>query len=372
MAATKSIVRKTPGRTSKGRKQQAPPPQQRLAALRALACDLEPVYGWMGPLSGPAVDPRLMTTYCPSAMRRQEQEMELLAAGAGFLPEKRPEAPKGPEALGSSTARNSEQLPEPIGRYGLKGLTAQGKRSIKQGCCVLEEQRHRLAFWTVTLPDEAMAAIRAADNWDVFQEAIRHRLRLKLRRAGLPPQVVGVAEIHPKRSEREGVPFVHLHIVFVGRKTRWHRWEIDRWQLDAIIAAAAKAATGLRIGTETAGNVQPVKWSVTKYLAKYMSKDQNGAPVCVNQINGIPRQWWFWTRELKNQVDHHTIPLPYRFVRWIHAHRTALVELGLISHGQIDRLPPGSPPVFWLRWCGPPAAAAVLARWLEIGAPAPP
>ena len=347
-------------------------PQERLCHLEELGRVVAPFHGWRGPLSGPVVDPRLITTYCPAAMRRAEAEAEALLEEAAAVVSERPEAPEGPEALGLSPARNSEQDPEPSQRYGMRGLTAEGAKAIRRATAALEERRSQLAFWTVTLPDDAMRAIQEADAWAAFQDAIRHRLRLALRRRGMPPLAVAVTELHPKRTRETGRPCPHLHVVFVGRKTRWHAWALDRWQLDSIISQAARAATGQPCNLQAAGNVQPVRRSVSRYLGAYITKGSAPIGVCGAERRGLPRQWWFWTREARALVLAHCIALPYRFVRWLHAHRFALEELGYIRCGDVEIERAGAPPVFWVRWAGPQKAAAVFTDWLEIGAPPPP
>lgn len=359
-----------------GRRRPVPPaqrePEARLCHLQELGRVVADHHGWRGPLSGPVVDPRLVTTYCPAAMRRAEAEADAVldALAAGDL--ERPEAPEGPEALGLSPARNSEQPDQPAQRYGLRGLTPEGAKAIRRATAALEERRSQLAFWTITLPDEAMEAIQAADAWPAFQNAIRHRLRLALVRARMPALVVAVAELHPKRTASTGRPCAHLHVVFVGRLTRWHGWALSRWQLDGIIRQAARAATGQPCSVEAAGNVQPVRRSVSRYLGAYITKGSAPIGVCGAERRGLPRQWWFWTKEMRALVLAHCIALPYRFVRWAHAHRDALEALGFLRHGSVQIERAGAPPVFWFRWTGPSTAAAVFSEWVEIGAPPPP
>ena len=348
------------------------PAKPRLAAIRGFGHEIEAEHGWMGPLPGPSVDPRLVTTYCPSAMRRQEASA-LAMLEARDLPDwKRPEGPEGPEVLGLSPGCNSDSPAEPSRRNGRHGLTANGGRSIRQATSVLEESRERLAFWTVTVPDEGMEELQRQDAWDEFQNAIRHRLARKLKARGLPALVVAVAELHPQRTRATGRPCPHLHVVFVGRRTRWNCWEIERAELDTIIRQALFSATGLSLSMPAAGNVQPVRWSVSRYLGQYLSKGGQGLEVCADQCNGLPRQWWFWTREMRGEVRRHTIALPYRFVRWVHGHRDVLELLGVISAGEVEGKDGMAPPIFWIRWKEAEGPAETLRRWIEAGRPAAP
>jgi hypothetical protein len=187
---------------------------------------------------------------------------------------------------------------------------------------LLEEQRPLLSFWTITLPDEAMAAVIEQDLWPRFQQTIRHRLHLALKRRGLPPLALAVAEIHPKRSGRMVQAMPHLHVLFRGRMDRRHGWAFTPSQLDRMIVAALKACGIIVEAVKSAGNVQAVKRSVRRYLSKYVSKASHvfegvepseglGSP------NGCPRQWWFMTSELLALVVAATRDLPAPFLAWL-------------------------------------------------------
>lgn len=142
--------------------------------------------------------------------------------------------PEGSDGLGLAPDQNSETP----GRNGLSGLTPYGRKQLRRGCALLERDRRCVGFWTVTLPPAAMDEIHRLDCWDRFQDALRHRLVECLRRAGLVPQVLAAAELHPERSRREGRACPHLHVVFLAKANRWHCWALDRWQLDSIIRQA--------------------------------------------------------------------------------------------------------------------------------------
>lgn len=344
----------------------------RLAPLRELGQEVAELYGWTGPLPGPSVDPRLVTTYSPSAMRRQEAEaLEWLeATGKDSLAVAPPAG--GADHLGLSPDRNSDAAPKPKARTGLKGLTPEGARSIRQATSALEETRQLVAFWTITLPDEAMAEVQRQDCWASFQDAIRRYLVRALVAAGLPPLACGVAELHPKRTAATGRPCPHLHVAFQGKRNRWEAWRLDRWRLDGIIGRAFYSSTGTRMPTIAAGNVQGVRRSLTRYLGRYLTKGSAPMTVCGAQIHGLPRQWWFWSQALRRLVIRHTVPLPYRFVRWCHAHRRGLETMGDIRHGSVDGLPPGAPACFWIRWLTPLSMSAAVQRWVAAGMPDPP
>lgn len=210
----------------------------------------------------------------------------------------------------------------PPRRYGLKGLTANGRRRLQQGCSLLEEQRSLLSFWTITLPDDAMAKVIELDLWPRFQQTIRHRLHLALKRRGLPPLALAVAEIHPQRSGRMVQAMPHLHVLFRGRLSRREHWAFTPSELDRMILSALKACGIIAEEVKSAGNVQSIRRSVRRYLSKYVSKAshvfESAEPVeGLGSPNGCPRQWWFMTQELLHLVLDATGQLPATFMAWL-------------------------------------------------------
>lgn len=306
---------------------------------------------------GPSVDPRLTTTYSPWALEHAARKAADCAPpeAAGAPPE------GGPPGLVSG------HNPKTLSRYGLRGLTHVGRRTVRRAACLLEEDRRCVAFWTITLPDQAAARVFDLDCWHAFQARIRQELGRRLREAGLPARFVAVAELHPARSARAGRPIPHLHVVFQGKLNRWHRWALDRWQLDGIIAAAVRTATGESCDTAAAGNVQPVKKSVARYLSKYITKGREPGPVCVAQGQGLPLQWWFISQGLRAEVAAATVRLPVPFVRWLHEHGDALAHLGELQRGSVDVVAPGAPAVWWIQWSGAGAVGRCWGRWLASG-----
>lgn len=240
----------------------------------------------------------------------------------------------------------------PPRRYGLKGLTAAGRRRLQQGCSLLEEQRSLLSFWTITLPDAAMAEVIEQDLWPRFQQTIRHRLHLALKRRGLPPLALAVAEIHPQRSGRMVQAMPHLHVLFRGRQSSRHGWAFSPMDLDRMIVAALKACGIIVEELKSAGNVQSIRRSVRRYLSKYVSKAshvfETAEPVeGLGSPNGCPRQWWFMTRELLALVLEATGQLPAIFLAWL-CDRARPPARGQLY--AVQRVPVADPraPAIWL------------------------
>jgi hypothetical protein len=270
--------------------------------------------------------------------------------------------------MGLSLARN----PNRPARYGLKGLTGEGRKQSYRALSLLEEHRPCLAFWTITLPSEALSQLGILGTLPTFQDHLRKYLERYLKDRGLPRLAVGVAELHPGRSKREGRPCPHWHVVFMGRKTRGHAWAITREELDGVIGRAlVGAGVELPAGETwatflaTAGNIQPVKKSVRAYLSKYVTKGGNDtAPWIGTAWEGlIPRQWWFWTKALRLWTMKHVMPICREFLLWAHAYRRELEGAGMLRWKQFDLPDPKAPATFELNWLTLDHLAQVIAAW---------
>jgi hypothetical protein len=117
----------------------------------------------------------------------------------------------------------------------------------------------------------------------------------------------------------------------------------------------------------SAGNVQQVKKSVRAYLSKYMTKGGNDtAP----HVGGpwealLPRQWWFWSRPLRDWVLQHILPVAFPFLCWVHLHRQDLQELGLIRLRLLDLPDPRAPLTFEVNWLSLEHCAEVIRLWQD-------
>jgi hypothetical protein len=244
-------------------------------------------------------------------------------------------------------------------------LTDQGRREIARSCAVLDDSTGRLAFWTVTLSPAQWDEIEALDSMAAFSEAIRHRLHRALRRRGLRALVIGVWELHPKRSRDEGRPVPHLHVCFEARQHRKARWALSRERLDWIIVQALVAARVSDRALVANGQVQPVKKSVGRYLSHYMKK--GGAPlaVCGRGFQLCPRQWWFRTAALKRLVGGLAVALPLRFIAWVHQNHGPLEWAELLWWAPVALPDARAPATYSVQWRGVSELAQAIARWHE-------
>lgn len=315
------------------------------------------------------LDPRLRTCYSPRTSWFSdeyrgdvESERAALAVAVG--------AEAQPEALGLSIAPNSKRPP----RYGLSGLPAAGRKQVSRSLALLEENRGLLSFWTVSLPTDALIALGRADTWPVFQDRVRKELVRKLQGAGLPALLVGVVELQPKRSLAAGFPCPHLHLVFQGRRSRGTGWVLSPSDLDAVIqvalaTAGVQAPPGIDAASwlATAGNVQPVRKSVRAYLSKYMTKGSGDTERWrgTEAENLLPRQWWMWSRPMREFVLHHVLPIAFGFLAWVHAWKVEVEEAGLARFRVLPLDDPRAPLTYEINWLSCENLAALIALWQE-------
>lgn len=335
-----------------------------------LAADLEQLApavappGHRGPSiggRGPKLCPRMVTTYSPRVdWPRPDRLREADWRGHDRWQRVQwvPEVPGSPGFI--SPAKFVHRSP-----YGAFGLSSNGRREIWRTLKLLEDVRSTLFFWTITLPDEALAGIAAGRGWAGFQDRVRHELvRLLTDRLG-GALVVGVAEVQPKRLRERGTYAPHLHVTFVGRRKGWVRWAFNHADLDGIIERAATACGAPTFKATAAGNVTPVRKSVAAYMAKYMTKGCQAGQSAAGKIELRPKQWWFRSSAMLQWVREHVFPLSLPFVAWVHEHRRSLEEQGLIRHRQVEGLPESAPVCWRVDWRGPPQLAAVVALWCE-------
>lgn len=312
--------------------------------------------------------PMLRSTYSPRSSWQQSLEA-LEQQGPPAWSRVWPVAPGGP-ALGLSLARNSKRP----ARHGLSGMSRDGRRNVSRALRIFEEIRSLLSFWTVSLPTAALFELNSLGSLPAFQDRLRKELGRLLQRKGLPPLIVGVVEIQPKRSRELGIPCPHWHVVFQGRSGQRNRWALTRADLDGVIAAAlASAGVHAPAGAtaaewlKSAGNVQQVKKSVRAYLAKYMTKGSGSVEHFVGTLfeNLIPKQWWFWSEPARELTLEHVGQLNFSFLKWCHKHRFEIQEAGLAVWRALQLSDPRAPMTFQVNWLSLDKLSDLIHVWWE-------
>lgn len=234
--------------------------------------------------------------------------------------------------MGSSSQKNFDKLkggsvpegaggPQVVTRYGRNGITAYGARRVRNCCHELQSRapKNCVAFATVTVPElpfEMMACLH--EKWDEVVDTYRRKLRRKLRDDGLCGESVTVSEIQSKRYERTGIPVLHLHSVFVGRRPG-KDWAISTKDHDEMWHSTLVIVLGKDIPElSSACNIQRVRKSAEGYLGKYMTKGTKVVrELCEKGFVGwLPKQWWAANRGLCQAVDNKTRFVP-DFAEWL-------------------------------------------------------
>lgn len=186
-------------------------------------------------------------------------------------------------------------------RRGTKGITASGKRKVRNTALLIERiyGRSRCSFLTLTLHPSFAGLPGTA-----YQEACRIFLQWLKRRliaSGLPALIVGCTEVQEKRFQSSGIVALHEHLVFVGRKPN-STWVLTPSEIATAWHRACESAYGISVDLDAKDasiNVQRVKKSVSAYLGKYLSKGTS----CLNHViqadkgDALPGKWYTLTRE---------------------------------------------------------------------------
>lgn len=206
--------------------------------------------------------------------------------------------------LESTKARNCPKV------YGRKGITRHAQRQVRNAAFLLQQRygKKRLSFITVTLPVlPSDCWYEVCANWSRIRKAFYQGIRYRLQSAGLPTEVVGCVEVQSQRMETEGVPALHIHALFVGRKAR-KGWAIDPEDLRRLWRNSVENVLKRSLGEVYWGsceNMESPKGDVAKYLAKYMSKGVECLKLWLDQCPEmpVPKQWYTLSRELKKLIE---------------------------------------------------------------------
>lgn len=213
------------------------------------------------------------------------------------------EGGSAPAPLDSSKVSNSHNPSQ----RGSGGLTRYGGKMVRNAVYLLERNygKDRLSFLTLTLPNlSADGWAIVVDEWSDVVRQFMQWLQRKQQKAGLAKLAVAVTELQPERTLRDGVPALHLHIVFLGRKER-KGWVVSPSQ---IRSAWRRILVG-KLGRESEGlywdaveNLQRVRKSAQGYLAKYLSKGAQGYALAVEKGVAMVSAWWNCTALLRKMV----------------------------------------------------------------------
>ena len=242
----------------------------------------------------------------------------------------------GSAPLGLSKEGNSQNQ----SRRGLSGMPHSASRKVRNILALMEDFKERLAFMTVSLPDEDLHRMAGTNIWPRFQRRYVDLLTRHLQEHGDEALVVAVVEIGDFRARRTGRPLPHIHLVCTGwgRKIGHRRYLLSPEVHDDLINRAAAYAGLPASDRRAAGNIQPIKKSVKNYVSKYLTKQ---APVKEVDLGDgyedlIPRQWWNRSEAACALLDGHLFRLPQAFAAFVVQRQAELEGHGLGRGGPVQ------------------------------------
>ena len=210
----------------------------------------------------------------------------------------------GGAALGSSIQPNSQTRSRP----GLSGISAGGRKFLKDSLLLMEDMRGSLCMWTVTLPEDDYRDVALkVGSWPAFQRRCIDLVCRYLREHQVDALAVAAVEIGDKRTARTSRPMPHIHLVINGWGRRHPNggWLLSPKRMDDLVAKAAQYAGLPSRERRAASNVAPIRTSVHNYVSKYLTKQRGVADVDLSEgwEDLIPRQWWNASEEARALVD---------------------------------------------------------------------
>lgn len=205
------------------------------------------------------------------------------------------------EDLGLSLHPNFDK-PVEKSRYGLNGIPSRSAKKVRNGAYLLQKRcgNELLSFLTITMPSLPVDDMRLVHAcWSKVVDSVKRKVTRALVEKGIHTEFVMVVEVQEKRYKETGIPVLHLHALFQGRK-KFKTWAVTCGEFDKMWSQTLENILGKPVDVGSACNVQRVKASAEGYMGKYMSK---GAKV-VESVKAagleewLPRQWWSMTRAL--------------------------------------------------------------------------
>ena len=259
-------------------------------------------------------------------------------------------------------------------RHGLNGISRAGRKFVDDFCLLTEQCKRQMAMWTVNLENGWYLQLKETGTWALFQRRLIDRITQHLKAMGNVALVLAVVELSPKRGERTGRPYPHLHYVLSGWgiKKKGVGYILQPQIMDAIVQKALEDV-GIRVEQiRAASNIEGIRQSVRSYVRGYLKKQVDLPSVDLSDgwDELIPRQWWNRSAAARALVDGHYFKLPSEFVYFMLCERKALeaLKLGIggISVVGMRKTLTGERPIEieWLRFFSPAAISRAIELWL--------
>lgn len=211
-----------------------------------------------------------------------------------------------------SDAPNSHESP-PRAKYGLKGLSAEGRRMIRSGAYLLEKKvgKEDVVMITLTVPTLPRAGrIAVSKQWGSLTNRLVQYLSRELLTQGRQPVIIGCVEIQTARLKKYAQAYLHLHLICPAHSNRGRTWAIDTGSLLQWWWRALERVSGTTLPHRPRIETAIVETSVEAYLAKYLSK--GGDEVMWEYVDDlgedcVPGQWWFASAPMRKAIRSGTV-----------------------------------------------------------------
>lgn len=215
-------------------------------------------------------------------------------------------------SLTLSNALNSHKPPERA-KYGLKGLTARGRKMIRSGAFLLEDKlgKDDVVMVTLTVPTLSREGrLAVAKQWGVLVNRLVQYLSRTLLSQGRPAAIVGCVEVQTGRLKKYRQGYLHLHLVAPAHSNKGRFWAIEAGELRAWWQAALERVIGSTLPHMPRIETAIVETSVEAYLAKYLSKGEGDEMAAFIEDLGedaVPGQWWFCSAPMREKIEQETV-----------------------------------------------------------------
>lgn len=222
----------------------------------------------------------------------------------------------------SSRFIKSSKLSQTRKPYGRHGITANGKKIVKN-CAVLLERKYtikRIGFVTATIPAYSRRIIHIiARSWSEILRRFFQKIKRLQEKLKVPTHRICCTEIQPKRFRKYGCVAPHIHFLYVCKTHTTSKKFIilanmfRRFWQESIEQVIIKVDGKLteNVSFKSSIDCQVVNKSAAAYLGKYLSK---GGEI-LQEIHEkgmeafLPKQWWTASNSMKKWLQKEIIVL---------------------------------------------------------------
>jgi len=192
-------------------------------------------------------------------------------------------------------------------RRGSKGITGYGQQMVKAAGHLMQERwpNHRKTLGTITLPEMSQQTRReVVEAWpEITRQLLQWQTR-RLKRKGIPPVIVSVCEIQPKRLAESGQAVLHLHQLWLNAPAKSGHWSFSPNAIRAYVSRLLMRLCPSYTWGFINVDLKPVEGVVAAYLAKYMSKGKQMLAEALEDwgADNHPRTWWNMNKHTRDMV----------------------------------------------------------------------